>query len=423
MRATIFTVLAVPCVSASTLLGAGQGIDLPRLAAAAASGSAPEAEAAIHALRRAGQSGLDALHELYRERLGQNPSSTRGEDPVLARIAGALDAVGQQKDCASSRLFWRTDLEEAREAAAREGKPILSLRLLGKLSDELSCANSRFFRTALYANAEVSACLRDRFILHWQSVRPVPVITIDFGDGRRIERTITGNSIHYVLLPSGEIVDAIPGLYGPKAFLRILEEAGAAAAPAIASSPGERLPLLRRHHETSLRAIGEAWATDARLARLGALALPGPANGGAAASSPIGDEAWGRIAALHAGEARLDGGSVALVASKNPGAAAANRLSVAKRVAESPVIAAVRTFEASMAEDTVRNEYLFRTRILDWLYRGRFVSNLDRLNEAVYAELFLMPGSDPWLGLAPDGVYTALPSDGIRETPIQGGLR
>ena len=96
-----------------------------------------------------------------------------------------------------------------------------------------------------------------------------------------------------------------------------------------------------------------------------------------------------------------------------------------KRASESPVISAVRNFEASMAEDTVRNEYLLRTRILDWLSRRRFVANLDRLNEAVYSELFLTPSSDPWLGLAADGVYTALPSDGIRElaSPTPGNDR
>ena len=75
--------------------------------------------------------------------------------------------------------------------------------MLGKLTDEFSCANSRFFRTALYANKEISDYLRDNFVLHWQSVRPVPRVTVDFGDGRKLERTITGNSAHYVLDAAG----------------------------------------------------------------------------------------------------------------------------------------------------------------------------------------------------------------------------
>ena len=57
-------------------------------------------------------------------------------------------------------------------------------------------------------------------MLHWQSVRPVPTVTIDFGDGRKLERTLTGNSIHYILDSQGRPIDALPGLYGPQAFLR-----------------------------------------------------------------------------------------------------------------------------------------------------------------------------------------------------------
>lgn len=95
-------------------------------------------------------------------------------------------------------MYWYTDIEQAKAAARTSGKPILSLRLLGSLDQDLSCANSRFFRVALYPNVEISKLLQDPLILHWQSVRPVPKVTIDFGDGRKLERTITGNSIHYI---------------------------------------------------------------------------------------------------------------------------------------------------------------------------------------------------------------------------------
>ena len=133
--------------------------------------------------------------------------------------------MAAQKDASRAGLYWYTDLDRAKAAAAREGKPILSLRLLGNLDSEYSCANSRFFRTVLYADEQVSKVLRERFVLHWQSVRPVPKVTIDMGDGRTICRTITGNSIHYVLDAQGRPVDALPGLYGAKAFLRGLEDA------------------------------------------------------------------------------------------------------------------------------------------------------------------------------------------------------
>ncbi len=175
------------------------------------------AAAAIVALRKQGPSGLRALLERHANALGglnKDPGDQR-----ITRLRNAIDAVCAQRDGHASKLFWFTDLREAQAAAEASGKPILSLRLLGKLSDEFSCANSRFFRTALYANSEIAAYLREHYILHWKSVRPVPRLTIDFGDGRVVQRTITGNSIHYILDGEGTVIDALPGLYGPRAFL------------------------------------------------------------------------------------------------------------------------------------------------------------------------------------------------------------
>ncbi len=143
----------------------------------------------------------------------------------------ALDAVCAQIDAHTARLYWFTELDAAIAEAARTGKPILSLRLLGRLDQELSCANSRFFRKLLYPDPQINQLLRERFVLHWESVRPVPLVTIDFGDGRRIERTLTGNSVHVVLDSRGRAVDALPGLFDKPTFLALLSQSlGFAAA-------------------------------------------------------------------------------------------------------------------------------------------------------------------------------------------------
>jgi len=39
---------------------------------------------------------------------------------------------------------------------------------------------------------------------------------------------------------------------------------------------------------------------------------------------------------------------------------------------------------------------------------------VNKLNEKVYASLFLTPGSDPWLGLFSTDLYTALDNGGIK---------
>src|SRR6185295_13345493 len=147
---------------------------------------------------------------------------------------------------------------------------------LGKLTDELSCANSRFFRTVLYSNEEVSRALRERFVLHWRSVRPVPKITIDMGDGRKICRTITGNSAHYVLDADGRVIDAIPGLYGPKAFLREIGRAEVVARALPGADAAGKTWLVQRYHAVRLQELGDEWAKD--MAALGIAPLaPAPA--------------------------------------------------------------------------------------------------------------------------------------------------
>jgi hypothetical protein len=373
----------------------------------------------------------------------------------LARLDRLIDQVGMQRHCSQSRLFWYTDLAQAQQVAKASGKPILSLRMLGKLNEDFSCANSRFFRTTLYANAEVSKALRENYILHWQSVRPVPRVTIDFGDGRKLERTLTGNSAHYILTPAGEVVDVLPGLYGPRAFLEKVVAGASAARQLAAVDDTQRPRALAQYHAERLAEVDRAWRNDLMNVSTGqsqvpveikglsqprkgeASADPPPANVAAKIAAPkyvverplvaaaiplsiagtpdkVEDEAtWAKIAALHAEEAQLDEASRALIASENPTAAVAGRLSITKRRAEDPILALVGTLQESIALDTVRNEYLLHRRVHQWLAQEGYRPAVDDLNERVYAELFLTPSSDPWLGLAPATVYTALPNGGV----------
>ncbi|HEX8111430.1 MAG TPA: hypothetical protein VF516_27055 [Kofleriaceae bacterium] len=179
--------------------------------------------------RRMGPSGL----ELWLATHGA------GASPVL-------DEICAQKDAHTARLYWFTELPAAIVEAQRTQRPILSLRLLGRLDEELSCANSRFFRKLLYPDPRINQVLRNDFVLHWQSVRPVPKITIDFGDGRWIERTLTGNSAHVVLDMHGRAADALPGLMSREMFLAQLIQA-------------RSLALARRDQLAALHALAGSW--------------------------------------------------------------------------------------------------------------------------------------------------------------------
>jgi hypothetical protein len=410
------------------------------------------ASAAIARLREQGQAGLDALltanAAFIQQHNGINAAPLPPEQQAAwERLQNALDGVSAQRDCSASRLYWYTDFEQAKAAAKTSGKPILSLRLLGKLNEEYSCANSRFFRTTLYANAEVSHYLRDHFILHWKSVRPVPRITVDFGDGRKIERTITGNSIHYVLDADGRVVDALPGLYGPKAFLKGLNDAEVAAQKSGQLAGDELTQFLRHYHTERLNAIQQAWRNDmlalndkARASdadrltlTLAAKSAPTALSAGDRAVSKgfvempmlksfqtADDATWTRVAGLHAQDAALDGSSISLISSKHPTALEAGRVAMTKAAVENPLAATLRNLQRSIAEDTVRNEYRLHSKIHEWLILGTASDNVDQLNGLVYAQLFLTPDSDPWLGLVPANTFTGLDNNGlVQSSPMR----
>ncbi len=384
-----------------------------------------------------GPAGLTLLSESYAveiERQIADPSAVT--TPEWRRLSTALDAVSQQKDSYVSGLFWYTDADQAKAAARAAGKPILSLRLLGKLNEEFSCANSRFFRTILYSNAEVSKMLRERFILHWQSVRPAPRVTIDFGDGRKLERTLTGNSIHYILDTNGVPIDALPGLYGPAAFLRSLDRIENVFKELAKS--GSRKSV---HHRERLNAINLDWLADIQKTggkipqglvvlrsedgtpaaiEVASLAITKAITersilrsmmAGAEALGAVTDEAtWKKIAMLHMADAQLDARSISLIKRKTQNAFLADG---SKTTPEAALANLVQKLQMNIAIDTVRNEYLLHPKLHAWLVTDSRPDNVDALNEKVYAELFLTPASDPWLGLFSAETYTALENGGI----------
>ena len=388
--------------------------------------------AAIEELRALGPAGLEALRAQYANEINAHISNpTAAPDEQWQRITAALDAVAQQKNSYIAGLYWYTDLEAAKKASQTSRKPILSLRLLGNLTDEFSCANSRFFRTVLYPNDEVSAVLRDRFVLHWRSERPVPTVTIDFGDGRKLERTLTGNSIHYILDSQARPLDALPGLYGPKAFLRGLTNAEKLFQSLAGKNEEERHLLLNGYYAVQHNRISAAWAIDTNKIGgeipAGFKIVPGQNGTDALVVSQLAvtkaitetsilmamnvvteqlgkvtdEAAWKKIAELHADNAILDSRAITLIKYQNPS------------ISEDDFKRLVNKFQGLVALDTVRNEYLMHTKLYTWLRLDPARGDLEKLNQKVYDSLFMTPQSDPWLGLFLADLYTALDNGGV----------
>jgi hypothetical protein len=401
------------------------------LAIKAASENTTEAMPAIEELRSLGPTGMQSLMKQYDQEIAfhiSNPTAPTSSEWL--RITTALDAVSQQRNSYLSGLYWYTDLEQARKISAQTGKPILSLRLLGKLTDELSCANSRFFRTLLYSNVAISATLRDHFVLHWQSVRPVPLITIDYGDGRKLQRTITGNSIHYILDSNGAVIDAVPGVYGPEAFARNLSEAETLFRNLQGKNDNEKRIVLSQYLNSKANKISLAWLAD--ITKIGGKRPEGVSvqvddkgealsimplavskaiteasvlramTAGSEALGRVTDEStWQKMATLHNAEAVLDDRSISLIKKQN---ADLSSKMFAKLLEK---------FQASVALDTVRNEYGMHSRLLAWLTNAELRQDVEKFNDKVYTELFLTPKTDPWLGLLMPDSYTAIDNAGV----------
>lgn len=408
----------------------GNELSIPALADQAITGTPDESAEAIRQLRGLGPDGLNGLLTTYAAEIAEFRDSGR-ETEKWRKISAAIDAVAMQKDAYASGLYWYTDLDAAKKAAGQQNKPILTLRLLGNLNEEFSCANSRLFRSLLYSNTEISKYLREKYILHWRSVRPAPRITIDFGDGRKIERTITGNSIHYILDDDGRIIEALPGLYSPKAFMIYLTQAKLVNDSLDGRPKAEQDIAVMRYRKLSfdrikakrdsliklaevkltpedpksvdvLGAYGAAPVATAKMVVTGEINLLRFYDTFQAYEPRVDFSEWQRLADLYSPAPELDAASTSFVRKQTS-------KSGLTETEFDKMYARLRSF---VGLDTTRNDFLYHTQLYSWLNSEQTV-DLEAFNSRVYAEIFKTPDTDKWLGLYSTDVYAALDGNGI----------
>ncbi len=343
--------------------------------------------------------------------------------------AKLVDEVAAQRYATTSRLFWHTDLANAKADSTSTGKPILSLRLLGRLDEDYSCANSRLFRTVLYANHTVSGYLRDNFTLHWSSERAVPKVTIDFGDGRTMRTTMGGNSAHYVLDGQGRPVDVLPGLYGPKSFVKALKQARKLALAingkkdaraqvrafhlARAAKNNARFEKLTAKQKAALapyrtRQLGiEIFSAQMVTVTKSAIELPVVRLASLSATPAQAPDSSAVLASVTTTEG-LDNRSKKLIASIGP-TDWGNQPKLVRLGALSLVYGEL---ERRVAGDTLINKYALQPMVTRLFTRG-LGENFEQLNNAIYSDVFVTPRSDAWLGMAQPTGFTGLPADGL----------
>ncbi len=385
------------------------------------------ADEAILELRTIGQTALDAFVEKFKPGLEKG---TYQENRMLLDI---MDRIAGQHDSYFSGLFWHTDLPSAIQTASESKKPILSLRLLGKLTDEYSCANSRLFRSLLYSNTEISSYLHDNYVLHWSSERPVPVVTIDYGDGRIMKTTLTGNSIHYIFTPAGTLVEAIPGLHSPDYFLSSLQRTDVFIADLINSGPDQQPAMIRLYHTGQLAGLRDlaskqqfpvagravetrsvALLAERRTFSKMSIELPVMEKTGLVEASPetgsaeqillvSEDNRYRAMSAELGAGGEIDLSSRRMAVAKNP----------IRFGSETELQKVLSKLSDRLCMETAKNETEIHGYIHLWFSNGEF-ADWEKVNDRIYSELFLTPQSDKWLGLYGEDVFTALDQDGIQ---------
>lgn len=76
----------------------------------------------------------------------------------------------------------------------------------------------------LFSSAYVATYINAAFEPVWETVRPVPIVTIDFGNGTKVTRTLHGNVATYLTNHKGIVYDILPGIYEPHEYLNQLEQ-------------------------------------------------------------------------------------------------------------------------------------------------------------------------------------------------------
>lgn len=108
----------------------------------------------------------------------------------------------------------------------------------------------------LFSSREVAGFINDTFEPAWESVRPAPQVTIDFGNGQVVRRTLRGNIATYVCGPDGVVYDVLPGIYDPAEYRKQLEALKALAdslRPVRAADT--RVARLQEYHATKAAAL------------------------------------------------------------------------------------------------------------------------------------------------------------------------
>jgi hypothetical protein len=203
----------------------------------------------------------------------------------------------------------------------------------------------------------------------WQTVRPVPIVRIDFGNGTVLTRTLSGNVATYACTPDGQVLDILPGIYTPAAYLDRLNQLRLLANYAGQEGPGALAARLSRYHQDQAEALKRN-EVPARFVNLAPVSKAAIERGIKAVLMP-GKDAERMGPGVHAGK------------NETP-----PRLDSAEDLVN----------WKALAEDTLVNETVRRRQIHE-LLAGDGLTRPEGVTRRLYKEVLHADLDDPYLGL------------------------
>ena len=107
----------------------------------------------------------------------------------------------------------------------------------------------------LFSQSSVADFINANFEPVWESVRPVPIVRIDCGNGTVLTRTLRGNILTTVCNSDGQVLDALPGIYLEKTYLDRLDQMRLLAAFVKTKPPDQWADTLVAYHRSQAGAL------------------------------------------------------------------------------------------------------------------------------------------------------------------------
>jgi hypothetical protein len=107
----------------------------------------------------------------------------------------------------------------------------------------------------LFSQDAVADFINANFEPAWEMVRPVPVVHIDFGNGKVLTRTLHGNILTSVCTADGQLLDALPGIYTEATYVDRLDQFRLLARYVASQPPDQRAARLCDYHQRQAEAL------------------------------------------------------------------------------------------------------------------------------------------------------------------------